>query len=531
MHDASYPVRDITRKEKILALVATLLGLFLAALDQTIVATAGPAIQRDLAISPSLYTWITTAYLVASTVMVPVYGKLSDQLGRKRVLLIGISIFLSGSLLCGLAPNALMLVLFRALQGIGAAALFTTAFTVLADLFPPKERAKYQGLFTGVFGISSIIGPLAGGIITDRLGWHWVFFVNLPIGVIAIALAAWTMPALKPLHPPKGRVDVPGAALLVFGVTPVMLAMSLGRARLRPDEPGFLWSSPQIIGLFAVAIIALAAFVAVEKRTEEPIVDLRLYANRSFALCSACAFMIGASFLAGPVFLPLYLVNAEGASATRAGMAMLPLTLGVVFGATVGGQLASRRGRYKWMVVGSCAVLTGACLWMGFSLEHGVSQWPLALRMFLLGLGVGPTLPLLTIAIQMSVKQTQMGVATAAVTFARVLGQVLGVALLGSIFAATFHSQVERLRAPQSGASAVVSAPVVAAREAGAPVVSTEVPSASVLARTPGEKRALAHSVGVIYQVAGLVAFVAMVLALLMPDVQIHGPPVAPVLE
>jgi EmrB/QacA subfamily drug resistance transporter len=432
------PLRgELSRQDKILSLAGALLGLFLGALDQTIVATAGPAIQSDLEIAPGLYTWITTSYLVASTVMVPVYGKLSDQLGRRRILLTGIGIFLIGSLLCGLAGSAITLILFRAVQGTGAAALFTTAFAVIADLFVPAERAKYQGLFTGVFGVSSLIGPLIGGFITDQLGWHWVFFVNLPIGLVAIGLIVAKMPPLLPESESRGRIDVPGAVLLVLGVTPLMLALSLGHSNPKPGEVGFAWASVEILTLLVAAVVMLVAFVIRELRAPEPIVDLHLYRNQTFALSSACGFLVGASFLAGPVFLPLYLVNVAGASATRAGLTMMPLTMGVVMGASLGGQLGSRLKRYKPIVVASCGLLLAGFLIMGFTMDAGIGELGLAWRMLLLGLGVGPTLPLLTIAIQNAVPAWQVGVATAAITFARVLGQVLGVALLGSIFAAT----------------------------------------------------------------------------------------------
>jgi EmrB/QacA subfamily drug resistance transporter len=435
----------LTPRERIAALTGVLLALLLAALDQTIVSTAGPAIQRSLRVSASTYPWITTAYLVASTVMVPIYGKLSDLFGRKPVLLTGVCIFLTGSLLCGLSPTAGTLIAARALQGLGAAALFTSAFTVIADLFPAAERGKYAGFIGGVMAISSVVGPLAGGILTDTLGWHWVFFVNLPIGAVALWFIVRRMPRLATSAAAAGhrpRIDVAGALALVTAVVPLLVALSIGRSANTPSLDGHAWTSGLVLGLFALAAAGAATFVLVERRAPDPILDLRLFRSAAVGLGTAAAFVLGAAFLAAVVFLPLYLVNAIGVSATRAGLTMMPLTLGVVAGSIGGGQIVARTGRYRTLMLVALSVLATGFTIMAFTLRPDSSQLEVTLKMILVGLGVGPTFPIYTIVVQNASEPRDLGVVTAALTFSRSLGQVIGVAVFGTMFAATLTSSL-----------------------------------------------------------------------------------------
>jgi EmrB/QacA subfamily drug resistance transporter len=428
-----------TRSERVFTLAGALLGLLLAALDQTIVATAGPAIQADLGIPPSLYPWITTSYLVASTVMVPLWGKLSDLFGRKGVLVAGILIFLSGSFLCGVATGTLSLILFRVVQGLGSAALFTSAFAVVADLFPPAERGKYQGLFGAVFGLSSVVGPLTGGFITDLFGWHWVFFINLPVGALALAVIFLRMPALRRRATARPKLDLAGAACLVLAVVPLLLALSLGGGHEVPGELGFAWGSWQVLSLFALAVVGIALFLAVEARASEPVLDLRLFQDKTFALGNLAVFIIGAGFLSAFTFLPLYMVNVLELSATRSGLTITPLTLGVVAGNVLSGQLVARVGRYRGLMLISLTVLSGAFTVMGFTLSADSSQATVTAKMVLMGLGMGPSIPLYTLAIQNAVPPRQMGVATSSATFFRQLGMTVGVALMGTVFASTLE--------------------------------------------------------------------------------------------
>jgi EmrB/QacA subfamily drug resistance transporter len=430
----------LTRRERVAALTGVLLALLLAALDQTIVATAGPAIQRDLLVSPATYPWITTAYLVASTVMVPIYGKLSDLFGRKPVLLAGVSIFLTGSLLCGLSPGVGMLIAARAVQGLGAAALFTSAFTVIADLFPPAERGKYAGLIGGVMGIASVVGPLVGGVLTDAFGWHWVFFVNLPVGAVAIWFITQRMPHLATGTAAAGgrrpRIDYAGVAMLVLGVVPLLVALTLGGGARVAGAHG--WTSWRVLTLLALAAAGIVGFVLVERRATDPILDFRLFRSPTVGLGTASVFLLGAAFLAAVVFLPLFLVNVIGVSATRAGLTMTPLTFGVVTGSIGGGQIVARTGRYRVLMLLALAVMCTGFAVMGFTLAPGTTQLEVTLRMVLIGLGIGPTFPIYTLIVQNASDPRDLGVVTAALTFSRSLGQVVGVAVLGSLFAATF---------------------------------------------------------------------------------------------
>jgi EmrB/QacA subfamily drug resistance transporter len=416
-------------------MVAALLGLLLAALDQTIVATAGPAIQRDLRIAPSMYVWITTSYLVASTVFVPLYGKLSDLYGRRRVLLAGIGLFLTGSFLCGMAASTAQLIGSRALQGIGSAALFTTAFTIVADLYPPAERGKYQGLFGGAFALASVVGPLAGGFITDQLGWHWVFFINLPVGALAVAFILLRMPPLRRAGV-RAELDVAGALALIIAIVPLLLALSLGRPAHAPvREGGYPWLSAPILAMFAVSAASLLAFVVIERRAREPVLDLRLFSHRPFALGTLAAFFAGAPFLAAVVFLPLFMVNVVGTSSTGSGLTTTPLTLGVVAANVLSGQLVARLGHYKIVIVAALVLLVSAFLMMAFTLGEHATQGEMTLRMIVVGLGLGPPIPLFTLAIQNAVPPPQIGVATATATFARQTGFTVGLAIAGTVFA------------------------------------------------------------------------------------------------
>lgn len=439
---AAAPAVELTRQQKALTLAGMLLAMFLAALDQTVVATAGPDIQKALDIEPSLYTWITTAYLVASTVLVPVYGKLSDTYGRRRIVVIGVVIFLFGSVACGLSKTTAQLIFFRAVQGVGSASIFTSAFAVVADLFSPRERGKYSGIFGAVFGVSSLVGPLLGGFITDTVGWHWVFFINLPLGAIALTFIALRMPALKPRER-KGPVDVVGAALLAVGAVPLLVALSMGRPTVRPGETGFEWLSAPELGLFAVALVGVVAFVVWERRVASPLIDFRLFKSPMVSWGSLTVFVLGGAFLTPMVFLPLFMVNVVGVSATASGLTISPLVMGVVAGNVLSGQLVARLGRYKGIMLVSLAVLAGAFAVMALTLTPASTQGEVTAKMVLLGIGLGPTIPLYTIAIQNAVPLQQLGVATSMVTFFRQMGSTVGLALVGSLFGSTLAHELD----------------------------------------------------------------------------------------
>ncbi len=430
------PTAQLTPQARSLTLVGIILALLLGALDQTIVATAGPAIQKDLQIQPSLYAWLTISYLVSSTVVVPIYGKLGDLYGRKPIIIFGLAIFLVGSLLCGLAWNALSLILFRAFQGLGAGALFTTAFAIVADLYPPAERGRINGAMGGVFGLSSVLGPLVGGAITDSFSWHWVFFVNLPLGVLALAFIAARMPWIRN-STAQGRVDYAGAVWLAVAVVPLLVALSLGKTNPQPGETAFAWGSWPIISMLAVFVVGLVAFIATERRAEDPLLDLSLFSNRTFLVGNMAIFVLGAGFLSAIVFLPLFMVNVVGLSATRSGLTTTPLTFGLIASAIISGALTTRFGRYKPVMLVSLLVLVAAFVVMGFTLSPTSTQLEVTVKMILVGLGLGAVVSLYSLAVQNAVPADRTGVATSSVSFFQQLGGTVGLAILGTVFASS----------------------------------------------------------------------------------------------
>jgi EmrB/QacA subfamily drug resistance transporter len=515
----------LTRQQKAFTLIGTLLGMLLAALDQTIVATAGPLIQRDLSIEPGHYAWITTAYLVTSTVFVPLYGKLSDMYGRKRVLLVGMSIFLIGSACCGIAQSAAQLIAARVLQGTGAASLFTTAFAVVADLFPPAERGKYQGLFGAAFGFSSVAGPLAGGFIADRLGWHWAFFINLPIGLVAMLFIITRMPPLRRPRLADSEVDVAGTAALVLAVVPLLVGLSLDTGA-EGSAGGLPWHA---LALFGTSAIGLALFIAIERRARDPLFDLRLFSIRTFAIGNGATFVLGMAFLGAIVFLPLFMVNVVGLTATHAGLTTTPLTFGIVAGNIGSGQLVARTGRYKPLMLGAIGVSALGFSIMGLTLSTHSTQLEVSLKMVLLGLGLGPSIPLYTLAVQNAVAPSRIGVATSAATFFRSIGATIGLAVLGSVFAATFTSSLQA-RAPHARADSFTVSPegsegALATDSSAIDMKMHAAPQPDAQLRldeAQAQKLALTDAIRRVYQLCIAIAFVAFLVVLALPELPLQ---------
>lgn len=427
----------LDQRSKLVILVGVLLSLFLSSLDQTIVSTALPRIVADLQ-GIELLAWVSTSYLLASTAMVPIYGKLSDIYGRKPILIFGIVVFLIGSMLCGLANSMLQLVIYRGIQGFGAAALTSTAFAIPADLFVPAERARYMGLFGAVFGLSSVIGPFIGGVITDTFSWHWVFLVNLPVGAVALAFIVAKLPRLHSGLQPK--IDYAGAVSLLVAVVPLLLALTLDKAQ-------HAWTSPLILGLFGLSVLGVVLFVLAERRAAAPILPLHLFRIRTFTLTSLIGVSTGATLFAAVFFLSLYLVNVLGVSATEAGVTLIPMTLSMVFCSIVSSQIVQRTGRYKAVIIGGMVVMVAALWWLT-TLSTTTSIWMVRLRMIVLGIGLGPSLPLLSLAMQNAVPRQDVGAATASRQFFQQMGQVVGSAVFGVVLTAALTSALTTNLAP-----------------------------------------------------------------------------------
>jgi EmrB/QacA subfamily drug resistance transporter len=403
---------------------ALLLVLFLASLDQTIVSTALPTIVGDLG-GISKLSWVVTAYLLASTVVGPLYGKLGDLYGRKIVLQAAIAIFLVGSALCGISQNMTELIVFRALQGLGGGGLFVITIAVVGDIIPPRDRGRYQGFFGAVFGVSTVVGPLLGGFFVDSLSWRWIFYVNVPIGLIALAvIAAAFQPRVEQARP---SIDYAGAALLAGGLSAIVLYTSLGGTT-------YAWGSAQMVALLVAGFVLLAAFVFVETRATEPILPLQIFRNRVFTVTSAIGFIIGLALFGAVTYLPLYLQDVKGHRPTTSGLLITPMMGGLLITSIGSGQLISRYGRYTPFPIAGTAIMAVG-LWLLSRLQVDTSTLVTSGYMLVLGLGLGMVIQVLVLAVQNAVDYAYLGVATSGSTLFRQIGGSIGVAIFGAIFA------------------------------------------------------------------------------------------------
>jgi EmrB/QacA subfamily drug resistance transporter len=528
---SSFPnaVPAIDPRTRTQIVVAVMLGLFLAALDQTVVGTALPRIVTELH-GNEIYTWAFTAYLLTATVSGPIYGKLSDLFGRRPVLLFAVGVFLLGSLLSGLSREMWQLVGFRALQGLGAGALFPVALAVIGDLFEPAERGKYQGLVGGVFGLSSLIGPAIGGVITDTVGWQWVFFVNLPVGVLVFAVIWRALPRVRP-SAAASHIDYLGASVLVAALVPILVGLT--------NKQNAAWADPTVGGLIVAGLAIAALFVWIESRAVDPIVPLALFRNRSFTISVIAMFMASMAFFAPVVFLPRWFQVVGGASATQSGYQILALLGGLIFSAILSGQIVARTGRYKPLALGAPIVLAVGL----FLLSNLRADTPLPLLwvwMFVTGIGVGPMFAIFTLVVQAAVPPRQIGTATSSLTLFQQVGGSVGLAAAGTVFGSRL---IEEL--PRQLASSSLPAQVVARFSSAGGGVLNQLTGVgdlgqAILAGTPVEARAqlapfVPEIVGAIHRAFSLAtastylfdivpAVVAAVMVIFLREVPMHAP-------
>ena len=502
--------------------VAIMLALFLGALDQTIVGTALPRIITELN-GANLYTWVVTIYLLASTVTVPIYGKLSDMYGRKPLLLIGVSLFLVGSALAGLSQNIEQLILFRGIQGLGAGALFPIALATIGDLFSAKERGRYQGLFGAVFGLSSLVGPALGGWLTDTFSWHLIFYVNLPIGLLSIAIILLELPTIK--GRPNQKIDFLGAIVFAAGIIPVLIGLT--------NVQSNAFATPEVAGLISAGLAILSLFLFIEAKADEPIIPLELFKNRTFAAAAAATFFASFGFFASIIFLPRYFQTVLGETATNSGYATLPLLLGVIISSISAGQMVARRGRYKSLILGAIVLVTVGSLLLT-NIKADTDPWVLRGWMFLAGLGVGPTLSVFTIVVQNAVPFKFLGAATSNLTFFRQVGGSVGLAIVGSYFGGQLTTTIPTELA--AAAPAGTFDPFFAAAGGNLdqltnvggqfdPALLALIPAEYVGAFFNAIKAGIADAIGSIFWLAVVASLVALVAATLIEEIPLRSKP------
>ncbi|MFJ2084599.1 MDR family MFS transporter [Micromonospora chokoriensis] len=503
----------LNRQQIRLLMVGLMTGMLLAALDQTIVGTALPTIVGELG-GINHYSWVVTAYLLASTASTPLYGKMADLYGRRPVFLFSIGTFLVGSLLAGLSQNMTQLIITRGIQGLGAGGLLTLAFTIISDVVSPRERGRYQGLFGAVFGISSVAGPLVGGYFAET-DWRWIFYINVPLAILAIVVCYHVM-RLIPFERRDHSIDWLGAGLLVAGVSALLLALSWGGNE-------YAWGSGVIISLFVVGAVLGVLFVLQEARVAEPILPLRLFRSATFALANSALLIIGLVMFGSIIFIPLYLQIVKGASPTRSGLLMLPMMAGIIITSILTGRAMTRIGRYKWFpVAGSVTLLVGMFLFT--RLEVATSLWVAFGFMVVIGVGLGLCMQSLILAVQNAVSVRDLGAGTSSATFFRSLGGSFGVAILGTVLSSRLTSGLAD-RLPGAIAQLPPQEQAAVAASGGANISIND--PATILA-LPGPVRAaiqgaFVDALDMVFLTAGVIAILAVVVTLTLPNTQLRG--------
>jgi EmrB/QacA subfamily drug resistance transporter len=495
--------QGLSRNRVILATAGTMLALLLAALDQTIVGTAIPRIVADLNGLDRL-AWVTTAYLVTSTTMTPIAGKLGDLFGRKPFLLAGMIGFVAASALCGLSQDMTQLIVFRGIQGIFGGVLFATVFTVIGDLFPPENRGRVQGLFGAVFGLSAIIGPTAGGFITDHWGWRWVFEVNIPVGIVAVGVVLVGLPYVRSKASWRD-IDFWGAFALAAGVVPLLIALSITRDHA--------WTSPEVVGLLALAAAMLAAFVFIEARVKQPIVPLELFKNPTFTVSMIVGFLTAFGMFGSILFTPLVFQGVLGISATNSGALITPMMFGLLAASTLTGLVMRRIKYYRFLgTLGVAVMIVG--MYLLSQITPSTPEWHVVADLIVVGLGIGTTFPLYLTAVQVALPRKHMGVASSQIQFWRNLGGTVGSSILGAVLANRLPDYLKvritalhlpaQIHLPSGGANAILQPGALAQLPA---------PIAAAI------RLALADTLHDIYFFAGLILVVALVSTVFLKEV------------
>lgn len=509
-------------RQRWLLLGSLMISLFVGALDQTVVSTATPKILADLG-GFSLLSWLFTSYMLSSTVVIPLVGKLGDVFGRKLFLVGGVMLFMLSSAACGAATNMTMLIWFRVVQGLGGGMIFASVFATLGDIFSPAERGKYIGLFTGTFSLASLLGPTLGGLLTDHGGWRWVFFLNIPVSLIAMPAIWFNLPTRKVTRRPK--IDFVGAALLSIASVLMLLALVWAGDK-------YAWGSTEIVGLLGASAVMVALFIAQEARHPEPILPLHLFRNRVFLLSNIIVFMFGVGVFGAFQYLGLFVQTAMGQSATASGVITTPQSIGVLAASVVGGQVIARTGKYKWQTAFG-ALLIAVAMSLLRTIGTGTSILQISVVMVVLGVGFGLVLPTMSLVVQNAVSYEYLGVASSSSQFFRQIGSVLGIAVFGAVLANVYHAEFEDRftgsdrEAVGAKIAAQMDDPTIRLNEGQYAIIQKQVAGldggAQVLANAEeAQAESVAAAIRVIFTMAFGAAALCLLFALLMKELPLR---------